>query len=195
MKVDNKTVRQYENTDDSEHCVVNIFETYFSFLPRRDKQFYFRPLPDDASGIPRFANQPIGRNRLAQLIPEMCKAAGIQGRKTGHSGKVTCAMALYQQDFSDQLIKERTGHRSLEALHKYKRTGSDQQCQVSMALLPQFPKREPEKENIEPETEDDDDFKPLKKRPKMDPMDIKAGMFPSSSVSHCTFNINFTVPK
>ena len=97
---------------------------------------------------------------------------------------------------SDQLIlKERTGHRSLEALHKYKRTGSDQQCQVSMALLPQFPKREPEKENIEPETEDNDDFKPLKKRPKMDPMDIKAGMFPSSSVSHCTFNINFTVPK
>ena len=29
-----------------------------------------------------------------------------------------------------------TGHRSLEALHKYKRTGSDQQYDVSMALLP-----------------------------------------------------------
>ena len=40
-----------------------------------------------------------------------------------------------QQNYSDQLIRERTGHRSLEALHKYKRTGSDQQYDVSMALL------------------------------------------------------------
>ena len=54
-------------------------------------------------------------------------SGGIDGRKTGHSGKVTCATTLYRQNFGDQLIKERTGHRSLEALHKYKRTGSDQQ--------------------------------------------------------------------
>jgi hypothetical protein len=106
MKVDNKTVCQYENTEDSEHCVVNIFEKYFSLLPRRHKQFYFRPLPDDASGIPRFGNQPVGRNRLALVIPEMCKATG---RKTCHFGKVTYATALYQENFSDQLIKERTG--------------------------------------------------------------------------------------
>ena len=144
----------------------------------RDKQFYFRPLPDDGSGVPKFGKQPVGRNRLAQIIPEMCKAAGVQSRKTGHSGKVTCGTVLYQKNFSDQLIKERTGHRSLEALHKYKRTGSDQQHQVSMALLPQLPKIE--KENIGPEV-DDDDFQPLKKRPKVNPADIKA-MFPQSSL-------------
>ena len=62
----------------------------------------------------------VGRNKLAQIIPEMCKAAGIQGKKTGHSGKVTCATVPH---FSDQLIKERTGHRSVESLHKYKHTG------------------------------------------------------------------------
>ena len=66
----------------------------------------------------------------------MCKVAGIPSKKTGHSGKVTYATTLYQQNFSDQLIKERTGHRSIEALHKYKRTGLDQQVKVSMALLP-----------------------------------------------------------
>ena len=71
----------------------------------------------------------------------MYKAAGIQGRKTGHSGKVTCATVLHQLNFSDQLIKERTGHRSLESLHKYKRTGFDQQHKVSMALLPPVAKR------------------------------------------------------
>ena len=52
------------------------------------------------------------RNRLVQIIPEMCRAAGIEGQKTGHSGKVTCATVLYQQEFSDQLLKECTGHRS-----------------------------------------------------------------------------------
>ena len=48
---------------------------------------------------------------------------------------------LYQENFGDQLIKERTGHCSLEALHRYKDTGSDQQMQVSMALLPSIAKK------------------------------------------------------
>ena len=101
--------------------------------------------------------QAVGRNKLAKLIPDMCKAAAIPGRKTGHSGKVTCATTLYQQNFNDQLIKERTGHRSIEALHKYKQTGSDQKMKVSMALLPKLGK-----ENVR--EDDDDDFKPVKKK-------------------------------
>ena len=50
-------------------------------MPRRDKQFYFCPLPDDGSGVLRFGNQPVGRNKLVKIIPDMCKAVGIQGRK------------------------------------------------------------------------------------------------------------------
>ncbi len=110
--------------------------------------FYCRPLPDDGSGIPRYGKQPVGINKLSQIIPQMCKEAGIEWRKTGHSGKVTCATTLYRQDFSDQLIKERTGHRSLETLHKYKRTGPDQQYKVSMALLPQIEGKEIEQETV-----------------------------------------------
>ena len=30
MKLDNKALRQYENVNDEEHCVVNIFEKYLS---------------------------------------------------------------------------------------------------------------------------------------------------------------------
>ena len=59
MQVDNNTVRQYENVNDEEHCVVNIFEKYLLSIPRRDKQFYC-PLPDDGSGVPRSGNQPVG---------------------------------------------------------------------------------------------------------------------------------------
>ena len=107
MKVENKTVRHYENLNDSDHCVVNLLVKYLECIPSQDGFFYFRPLPNDGSEVPRFSKQLVGRNTLSQLIPKMCKNAGIQGRKTGHSGKVTCATVLYQNDFSDQLIKER----------------------------------------------------------------------------------------
>jgi len=78
MKVENKVVRQYENVNNEEHCVVNIFEKYFSSIPSRDKQFYFCPLPDNGSSILRFSNQPVGKNKLAKIIPDMCKAAGYR---------------------------------------------------------------------------------------------------------------------
>ena len=42
------------------------------------------------------------------------------------------------------------------------------------------------------EKENDDDFQPPKKCPKVNPEDVKA-IFPQSSISHCTFNINFAV--
>jgi hypothetical protein len=95
MKVDTKCIKQYENIEDRQRCVVNIFDYYFACIPRRDGMFYFRPLPNTTIGVPRFANQPVGRNTLAKIIPNMCKAAGIEGSKTGHSGKVTCATTLY----------------------------------------------------------------------------------------------------
>ena len=41
MEVQNKTIRQYENVSDPDHCVVNIFVKYFDFVPNRDEHFYF----------------------------------------------------------------------------------------------------------------------------------------------------------
>ena len=95
-------------------------------------------IPKDGSGIPRFGKQVIGRNKLAQIISDMCQDDGILGWKTGHSSKATCATSHTSQNFSGQVIKECTGNRSLESLHKYNNTGSDQQHEVSMALLPKF---------------------------------------------------------
>ena len=104
---------------------------------------------------------------------------------------------LYQQNFSDHLIKEWTGHHSLEALHKYKHTGSDQQMQVSMALLPSIAKMSDfakvEKKNIpqlcmDKEKDafcgsDDDDFVPMRKK-KFDPEENIKAMFPKSTLTN-----------
>lgn len=41
MKVENKSVRQYENLADPDHCVVNLFVKYFDFIPSTDSLFCF----------------------------------------------------------------------------------------------------------------------------------------------------------
>ena len=47
------------------------------------------------------------------------------------------------------------------------------------------------KENMPPTSCcDDDDFKPLKKKPKTESTLDMQGMFPRSSMNNCTFNIN-----
>ncbi len=83
-----------------------------------------------------------------------------------------------------------TGHHSLEALHKYKRTGPDQQYKVAMALLPQIEGKENKKPLLSSmdDDDDDDDFIPMKKKPKIKPEDLKA-MFEHSSLQNCTINI------
>ena len=96
MKVKNKIIRQYEDTDNPSQCIVNAFVLYFTTIPKAG-QFYYRLLPNQAELI-RFSHQPIGINTLAQVIPRMCKAAGITGRKMGHSGNVTCATTLHRKN-------------------------------------------------------------------------------------------------
>ncbi len=81
MKVDNKVVRRYEDENDPDHDLVNLFVKYLHYLPDGVDHFYCRAMKDDGSGVPRFGKQAVGRNKLAQIIPVICKAAGIEGHK------------------------------------------------------------------------------------------------------------------
>ena len=53
----------------------------------------------------------MGINKLNDILPEMCKAAGLK-RKTSHCLRVTCASSLFNAGVEEKLIRERTGHRS-----------------------------------------------------------------------------------
>ena len=199
MKI-NKVIRQYENLSDPQHCIVNIYVLYFTLIPKTG-QFYYRPLPNKGELL-RFSHQPIGINTLGQIIPKMCRSAGIEGRKSGHSGKVTCATTLYRKNFTDQQIQERTGHRSMEALFKYKRTSSIQHQLVSNALQPPpsiaiggSTSSQPMSSTDQPSTtashlqlmRNSEDEQTTKK-PKLT-SDIST-LFVNSTLSQCTLNIN-----
>ncbi len=64
----------------------------------------------------------------------MCAEAGVSGHKTNHSLRATGASELFEAGVPEQMIKERTVHRSLEALRLYERTTEDQHQAVSVIL-------------------------------------------------------------
>lgn len=69
-------------------------------------------------------------------MKEIAGKAGLEGNFTNHSGKRTCATQLYQAGIDEQEIMSRTGHRSEEAVRKYKRSNSALQERVSEDLNP-----------------------------------------------------------
>ncbi len=68
------------------------------------------------------------------MMAAMCKKAGVTGYMTNHSLRATTASHLYHAGLDEQLIMERTGHRSIEGIRSYKRTSNEQQLQVSSLL-------------------------------------------------------------
>ena len=128
-----KDLKQYDSNFPK--STYKLIQTYFEALKRcgiQEGAFYRRPLQPIAGKI-RYAKVPIGVNSISQLLPNAAAAAGLKGNFTGHSGKVSCATALFQSDVDEQLIKERTGHRS-DAVRIYKRTAIEQQRNISRLL-------------------------------------------------------------
>ena len=82
--------------------------------------------------------QVIGVNKLSQIVKTFCEKAGFSGYFTNYSGKVTCATELFKQNIDEQLI---TGHRSQDAVRRYKRPSVEHQMQVSDILQPPVPKK------------------------------------------------------
>ncbi len=71
---------------------------------------------------------------LEGTVARLCRTAGISGYKTNHSLRATTATRLYHAGVDEQLVMERTGHRSLEGVRSYKRTSVPQQEGLSDIL-------------------------------------------------------------
>lgn len=99
-------------------------------------KFYRRPLM--GNGI-RYGEQPVGVNKLKNLMKIICKRGGLEGNYSNHSGKRTCATQLYMAGVDEQEIMLRTGHRSEKSVRKYKQSNSDIQRKVAAVLDPPQP--------------------------------------------------------
>ena len=139
VKLDHKSVRIVANSSVGERCPVFILDKYISKLPNpaiEKELFYCRPLPS----IPKVVNDPwyvavpIGKNVLAKMVSTICDEAGISGKKTNHSLRVSGTTSLFNAGVPERVIQQRTGHRSIEGLRIYERITDEQEMAVSNIL-------------------------------------------------------------
>ena len=76
----------------------------------------------------------MGHNNLSKVVKNLCAAAEIEGYKTNHSLRATCATRLFENDVDEQLIMERTGHRSSQGVRSYKRTSHVHHHKMSVVI-------------------------------------------------------------
>ena len=100
--------------------------------------FYLRPLSQvpiaTDSLAPWYTKLPVGRDALNNKFKIMCEQANVKGNKTNHRLRATGATHLHESGVPEKIIKERTGHRSFEALRMYERTNESQHKAVSSLL-------------------------------------------------------------
>ncbi|XP_052086492.1 transcriptional regulator QRICH1-like [Mytilus californianus] len=129
--VKRKSVVAYQNTENQARCVVNLFELYASHcppFPRKADALYLRPLKIPNGNI-WYADQPIGRHSLANVVASICQEAGIGGYRTNHSLRAR----MYDAGVDEQLICKVTGHRS-NAVRNYKRTNEKQKRKINSVI-------------------------------------------------------------
>ena len=111
MNLQNKVVRQYENTTGSGVYHVKILDRYLQVLPPEavDKDvFYLTPLPKVPTDTtkPCFKTIPVGKNQLNTMLKEMCVKAGITANYTNHSLRAYGITTMFQAGVSEKLIKQ-----------------------------------------------------------------------------------------
>ena len=131
-KVTTKQVTHFANTECPLRCFVQLYKQYCSHRPDnvKDDAFYLSPMPN-AKGNIWYKRQAIGIHTLAGTVKRLCELGGIAGYKTNHSLRVTAATRLFRSGMDEQLIMERTGHRSTDGVRAYKRSSLEQQALVS----------------------------------------------------------------
>ncbi|XP_053384594.1 uncharacterized protein LOC128550162 [Mercenaria mercenaria] len=133
MSINNKDIKHY--CTPGPRCMATHFETYINAVGN-DGDFYKRPLPAMPGNSIRYGHQPVGVNTLTKFMKEISQRGSLKGVYSNHSGKRTCATSMYEAGIDEQDIMDRTGHRSVTAVRKYKRL-NDKICKkVSNVLDP-----------------------------------------------------------
>ena len=130
-----KVVYHHSNLDNPERCFVRMYKKYMSLSPPDAPagSFYLKPASKPTSAC-WYSCRPVGHNPISVTVARLCRAAGITGFKTNHSLRATSTSRLYQSGVDEQLVMERTGHRSLTGVRSYKRTSDEQREALSDIL-------------------------------------------------------------
>ena len=108
---------------------MRLFKKYHSPCPKDANSLYLQPL-QHLTPTCWYSTHPLGHNTaLSSTVAKLCKLARIGVFKTNLLLSTTATSRLYRSGIDEQLVMERTGHRSLEGVRSYKCT-SDDQCKT-----------------------------------------------------------------
>ncbi len=108
LRVENKTVPCYSVPDQSPRCLVYLLDLYIGKLPlyaTSNDVFYCRPKSTVPANehAPWYECAPVGKNKLASMVKEMCFDANID-LKTNHSLRATGASSMFQSNVPEKII-------------------------------------------------------------------------------------------
>ena len=109
-------------------------------LPESAKEkdtFYLRPVTKVPTNeaAPWYSCVPLGKNQLSRMVKDMCSEGNIEGKKSNHSLRASGITSLFQAGVSENVIQDRSGHRSF-GLCKYERVSEEQQAMACQSILP-----------------------------------------------------------
>ena len=137
-RLKNKVVPVFQDESLGKQCHVYVLDLYLSKIPssaRAQDVFYLRPKPVNMEDDnPWYSSQRIGRNRISQLMKTICSVSGVQNKYTNHSLRATGATRLFQSGTPENVIMERSGHRSTDGVRQYERVSQDQHI-AAQAIL------------------------------------------------------------
>ncbi len=131
-----KVVKVLGNSDPSRNIVL-LYDKYVSLLPPDPKcnalNKYELP-PGKVTAHTWYQDCPLGVNAVSKVVNTLMTRAGIPGRFTNHSLCVIAATRMFNAGVEEQVVKERTGHKS-DAVRVYKCTSDTVLEQAERAAI------------------------------------------------------------
>ncbi|CAG2220035.1 unnamed protein product [Mytilus edulis] len=81
-----------------------------------------------------YSMQPMGKNKLGELVKVMSEKGGLTGRKVNHSARKTTVTSLLHSHVEATTVMQLTGHKNVASINDYSSASLDQQIKMSNIL-------------------------------------------------------------
>ncbi len=125
-KLSPKVMKAFGNPN-PQRDLVRLYQKYVSLCPTDPKSdALYKYGLTESKRTPRqwYCDKPLGINSISKCVANLMKQAGKSGNYTNHSLRVTAATRMFESGIEEQLVKEKTGHKS-DAVRSYKRTSDN----------------------------------------------------------------------
>ncbi|CAG2197469.1 unnamed protein product [Mytilus edulis] len=123
--------------EDNDNCPIRLLKLYLSKRPSDLKndpnsRFYLRPLVNvNVDTEVWYSHQPLGKNKLGEMMKMMANQAQLSGRKVNHSTRKTFASSLLQSERPITEVAQLGGWKSVSTLTHYNTPSIKQQNMAS----------------------------------------------------------------